>query len=118
MLKALLVVCFLPLSYAGQVQEKDKFIVRVVRVSRIKEGCMAQVDSQKVRYTISSDVSGGCAMLRAGEEYRAFLVSGRPSGSHDDTNDSAEIVIENNNENKERRNSVFEIETQEVRDTK
>ena len=102
----------------GQVPEKEKFNVHVVRIKRTGEGCTAQVDSQKVRYTISSEIYGACAMLRAGEDYKAFLVSGRPVGSENDANDTAEMVIENNTENKERRNAVFEIEAQEARDTK
>ena len=57
-------------------------------------------------------------MLRAGEDYKAYLVSARPNGSKNDAKDTAEIVIENNRENKERQNAVFEIEAQELRDTK
>jgi hypothetical protein len=116
--KALLIVCALSFPTIGQVLEKDKFSVRVVRVKRAGEGCTAQVESAKVRYAISSDISGACAMLRAGEDYRAFLVYGRPPGKDNDANDTAEIVIENNRENPERRNAVFEIDAQEVRDTK
>jgi hypothetical protein len=118
MQKALLILCLLPFSCLAQVPEKEKFIVRVVKVKRVGEGCTAQIDSPKVRYTISSEVSGACAMLRAGENYKAFLVSGRPAGNDNDSHDTAEIVIENNTDNKERTNSVFEIDAQELRDTK
>jgi len=118
MKKAFLLVCLLPFSCVGQVPEKEKFTVRVVKVKRTGEGCTAQVDSQKVRYTIASEISGACAMLRAGEDYKAFLVSRRPAGSGNDAKDTAEIFIENNTENKERRNAVFEIDAQETRDTK
>lgn len=118
MQKILLMVCLFSLSCIGQVPDKDKFTIRVVKVKRAGDGCTAQIDSQKVRYTVSSEISGACAMLRAGEDYKAFLVYGRPTGSGNDAKDTAEIVVENNIKSTERRNSVFEIDAQEARDAK
>lgn len=57
------------LSYAAspQVQAKDLFSIQIAKVKRIDDGCTAEADSAKVRFKISTDLSGSCTMLRAGE---------------------------------------------------
>jgi len=110
--------CLLSLFSRAQIPEKDKFVVSVVRVKRVGDGCIAEVQSDRVRYQISSDVSGNCAMLSAGEDYRAAVATSRPADSpSDDSKDSSELIIESNRGPKHRL-AVFEIDLQEARQKK
>jgi hypothetical protein len=97
--------------------EKDIIIVRVTKVKRMKDGCVASVESNKVRYEISSDMSGPCTILRAGEDYKAFVASTRPMHKVEPNDDSADttvlIVYNNVKSGNVRDNSVFEVQSQE-----
>jgi hypothetical protein len=103
-------------SVQCQVKEKDKFLVRVMKVARAGTGCLAEVQSDKVRYKLSSDSSGACSMLRAGELYKAYNVVVRKSSDQKDASkDVSELAIENNVDNPDWPNAVFDIESQERR---
>jgi hypothetical protein len=96
----------------------DTFNVRVTKVKRVKDGCVASVESDKVRFEISSDVSGACTMLRVGEEYKARLSSARPQdkvAANDDSADTTILEIFNNIKSPNvRDNSAFDVESQEL----
>ena len=95
----------------------DTIVVRVTKVRRVRDGCMASVESDKVRFEISSDMVGACSILRAGEDYKAFVGTTRPLDKvkpADDSADTTILVIYNNvKSSKVRDNSVFEIQSQE-----
>ncbi len=88
----------------------------MTKVKRVKDGCIASVESSKVRFEISSDVPGACSILRAGEDYKAQVSTTRPAdkvAANDDTADTTVLVIYNNVKGNVRDNSVFEVESQE-----
>jgi hypothetical protein len=98
-------------SANSQVSEKEKVTIRVLSVKRSGDGCKAEVTSTRVRYEIATDISSSCAMLRAGEYYKAVrgVQENQPS---DETKDSASLVIFNNADNKRRPGAVFDIESE------
>ncbi len=63
------VLMFMSCLASPQVPAKDLFSIHVTKVKRFDEGCIAEAESAKVRFKISADMSGSCAMLRAGETY-------------------------------------------------
>jgi hypothetical protein len=102
---------------ASQVPENKKFPLRISKVRRENQGCIAEVESAKVRFRISSDASAPCAMLRAGETYTAFrgVVQEDPA---DETKDSAILVVYDNVKNSRRDNAVFSIDSEEAKAAK
>ncbi len=100
----------------AEVNEKEKFKVRVIKIKSAEEGCAVRVQSGRVRYEISSRVSGDCAMLRAGEDYKVFVSSFHPKDrdSTDNSKDVVLMIIENNNARG--KYGVFTLNSQEVRD--
>jgi hypothetical protein len=80
---------------APQVPAKDLFSIHITKVKRVDDGCTAEADSAKVRFKISADLSGSCAMLRAGETYTAFrgTVGSDPP---DRTKDTVMLVVYDN----------------------
>ena len=109
-LATLLSICCVAVS---QVPEKEKFILLVTKVKRVDEGCSAEGESAKVRFTFSSDISAPCTMLRAGESYKAFRgVAQRASA--DETKDQTILVIFDNVKNVRRDNGVFSVDSEEV----
>jgi hypothetical protein len=68
---ALTIAAFLSMSCVVASQVPEQFSLLVTEVKRVNDGCSAEWESAKVRFTFSSDISGPCAMLRAGESYKA-----------------------------------------------
>jgi len=99
----------------AKVSDKEKFMVRVVKVKSVGDGCNADVQSDKVRYEITSDISGDCAVLRAGEEYKAFVSPFHPKDhSPDDRSGDLLLMVIEDNKAPERY-AVFHVDSQEVR---
>lgn len=98
---------------ASQGPENEKFSLLITKVKRVNEGCTAEGESAKVRFKISSDISAPCAMLRAGETYKALRgVAQRDSA--DETKDQIILVIFDNVKNVRRDNGVFSIDSEEA----
>lgn len=108
-----LILALFPLFLRAQISEKDKFSIHIVKVKRTGSGCTAQVESDKVRYELTSDVSAACGMLNAGADYKAYRESAA-NDSKDESKDKAVLIVFNNGENKRRPNSVFDISSEEV----
>jgi len=102
-----------PFDASPQVSPKSLFAIHITKIKRVDEGCTAEAESSTVRFKISSELSAPCAMLRAGETYKAFraISSNDPK---DETKDSPILVIYNNVKNGRRENSVFAIESEEA----
>ena len=98
---------------ASQVPENETFQLLVTKVKRVKRGCIAEGESAKVRFGISSDMSAPCAMLRAGETYKAFRAVEKDPA--DETKVSTILVIYDNVKNPRRDNAVFNIDSEERR---
>jgi hypothetical protein len=106
-----LIVLSIPL--AAQIKEQGKFIIRISEVKRTGHACTVLAHSEKVTYQLTSNASAGCAMLEAGNDYKAYrAVSGNNSGEEKD--DFAVLIVFNNVENKRRPNAVFEIASERV----
>ena len=110
---ALAIVTFLSMSCVAASQAPEQFPLLVSKVKRVNEGCTAEGESAKVRFKISSDMSAPCAMLRAGETYRAMraVVQNDPT---DETKDSPILVVYDNVKNARRDNAVFSIDLEEA----
>jgi hypothetical protein len=108
------ITALLGLSFvaSSQVSQKDLFDLHISKIRRIGEGCTVEAESPTVRFTISSDISATCGMLRAGETYKAFrgIVQNDPK---DETKDAANMVVYNNVKNSRRENAVFTIDSEE-----
>jgi hypothetical protein len=99
---------------ASQVPEKEMFPLLITKVNRVNEkGCRAEGESAKVRFRISSDMSAPCAMLRAGETYKAFRAVAEQDPV-DETKDSTILVVYDNVKNARRDNAVFSIDWEEA----
>lgn len=98
---------------AAQVPAKDLVSIQITKVRRVDEGCTAEAESAKVRFKISADMSGPCAMLRAGETYTAFrgTVGSDPP---DHTKDTAILVIYDNEKDGPKNNAGFQIDSEEA----
>ena len=96
-----------------QVPAKDLFSIHITKVKRVGEGCTAEADSARVRFKISADMFGSCAMLRAGETYTAFrgTVGSDPP---DHTKDTAILVVYDNVRNGPRNSAGFQIDSEEA----
>jgi hypothetical protein len=110
----LTITALLSLSFiaSSQVSQKDLFDLHVSKIKRVNEGCTVDAESPTVRFTISSDVSATCGMLRAGETYRAFRGT-MENDPKDETKDAASLVVYNNVKNPRRENAVFTIDLEE-----
>jgi len=98
---------------ASQVPEQEKFTLLITKVKRVNDGCVAEGESTKVRFRFSSDISAPCAMLRAGESYKAIRgVAVRDSA--DETKDQTILVIYDNVKNVRRDNGGFNIDSEEA----
>jgi hypothetical protein len=112
---ALTIAAFFSLSCVvlSQAPEEEKFPLLITKVKRVNDGCSAEGESAKVRFTFSSDISAPCAILRAGESYKASRgVAQRDSA--DETKDQTILVIYNNVKNVRRDNGVFKIDSEEA----
>jgi hypothetical protein len=101
------------LLLAATALAQETFMVRINKVKRVDDGCIAEAQSSTVLYKVRSDVSAACAMLRAGENYEAFRGE-RGNDPKDDNKDSAILVIYNNVKNPRRQNAVFDIDSEEA----
>jgi hypothetical protein len=104
---------FMSCVASPQVPAKDLFSIHVTKVKRVDDGCTAEAESAKVRFKIRADMSGSCAMLRAGETYTAFrgTVGSDPP---DHTKDTAILVVYDNVKNGPRNNAGFQIDLEET----
>jgi hypothetical protein len=111
----LTIAVVLVMSYVAspQVPAKEQFSIQVTKVKRVGEGCSAEAESAKVRFKISADMSGSCAMLRAGETYTAFrgTVGSDPP---DHTKDTAILVVYANVKNGPKNSAGFQIDSEEA----
>lgn len=98
---------------ASQVPENETFPLAITKVKRVNQGCIAEGESAKVRFRISSDMSAPCAMLRAGETYKAFRGVAEEDPA-DETKDSTILVVYDNVKNARRDNAVFSIDSEEA----
>jgi hypothetical protein len=116
---ALTIAAFFSLSCVvlAQVPENEKFLLLITKVKRVNEGYSAEGESAKVRFRISSDISAPCAMLRAGESYKAFRAVAQRN-SADETKDQTILAVYDNVKNVRRDNSVFHIDSEESITTK
>jgi hypothetical protein len=110
---ALTIATLLSMSYVAASQAPDKFPFFITKVKRVNEGCTAEGESAKVRFKISSDVSAPCAMLRAGETYKALRVVAE-NDPVDETKDVTMLVVYNNAHNSRRDNAVFSVDSEEA----
>jgi len=109
----LTIATLLSMSCVAASQGPEKFPLLITKVKRVNEGCTAEGESAKVRFKISSDMSAPCAMLRAGETYKAFrAVTERDSA--DETKDVTTLVVYNNVKNSRRDNAVFSVDSEEA----
>jgi hypothetical protein len=110
---AITALLFMSCVATPQVPAKDLFSIHITKVKRVDEGCTAEAESDKVRFKISADISGSCAMLRAGETYTAFrgTVGSDPP---DHTKDTAILVVYDNVKNGPRNNAGFQIDSEEA----
>ena len=116
---SLAIAALFGMSYiaASQVPENKKFPLVITKVSRVSQGCIAEGESAKVRFRISSDASAPCAMLRAGETYKAFR-GVLQEDQTDETKDSAILIVFDNVQNSRRDNAVFGIDSEEAKAAK
>jgi hypothetical protein len=107
------IVLLVPCMASPQVPAKELFSIQITKVKRLDEGCTAEAESAKVRFKISANMSGPCAMLRAGETYTAFrgTVGSDPP---DRTHDTAILVVYDNVKNGARNSGGFQIDSEEV----
>jgi hypothetical protein len=110
---ALTLATLLIMSCVAASQAPEKFPLLITKVKRVDEGCTAEGESAKVRFKISSDMSAPCAMLRAGETYKALRVVAE-NDSADETKDVTMLVIYNNVKNPCRENTVFSVDSEEA----
>lgn len=112
----LLWFCLLPCLALSQIQEKDKFTIRITRIERVQDGCIVQAVTDKVRYKLSSDISGPCSMLKAGQDYKAARGSvGDPVSPEDGTKDTPVLIIFNNVQDRRWPSAAFDIVLEEAR---
>jgi hypothetical protein len=102
---------------ASQVPENKTFPLLITNVKRANQGCIAEGESANVRFRISSDVSAPCAMLRAGETYKALRGVAEEDPA-DETKDSPILVVYDNVKNSRRDNAVFSIDSEEAKAAK
>jgi len=108
-------LCVAP-SLRPQTPEENKFTIRVTAIKR-DTGCTVKATSEKVRYELTSKVSASCAMLVAGEEYKAY----RATAANDPKNESKDttvLIVLNNVGNKRRANAVFDIASEQILNSK
>src|SRR5258708_27744692 len=72
----IIVSSFLPVTAQTQRgPSKNTFMLRVIKVDRKGDGCTVDAQSNKRTYKLSSDIPAACAMLEAGEDYKAMRVT-------------------------------------------
>lgn len=102
---------------SSQVPDNEKFTLRIIQVDRSGGGCIVDARSQTIRYKLKSDLSAPCAMLTAGQDYKALRgISG--NDPKDETKDTAILVVINRVENKRRSNAVFDIVSERMLELK
>jgi hypothetical protein len=116
MMKTSVIIAVILLMFRAaspQVPAQDLFSIHVTKVKRADESCTAEAESSKVRFKISTNVSGSCAMLRAGETYTAFrgTVGSDPP---DHTKDVALLVVYDNVTNGPKNSAGFQIDSEEA----
>jgi hypothetical protein len=109
----ILTLLSLPVVASSQVPKKDQFMIHITKIKRVNEGCTVDAESATVRFKISSDMSATCAMLRAGETYKAIRATVQ-NDPKDEGKDSTILVIYNNVKNVRRDNAVFDVDSEEA----
>jgi hypothetical protein len=109
---ALTMATILSMSCVAASQAPERFPLLITKVKRVNEGCTAERESAKVRFKISSDMSAPCAMLRAGETYKALRAVAETDPA-DETKDVTILVVYDNVKNACRDNAVFSIDSEE-----
>jgi hypothetical protein len=97
----------------SQAQPKNMFAIHVTKIKRVNEGCNVEAESTTVRFRVVSDVPSACAMVRAGEAYKAVRAEIQ-NDPKDRTKDSAILLVYNNEENPFMDKAVFDIEYEEA----
>ena len=69
-------------------------------------------ESTSVRFRLTSVAISACGMLRAGETYKALRGTIK-NDPQNETKDSANLVIYNNEKNMPRDNAVFDVDLEE-----
>lgn len=103
----------------GSVQTSDKdsfFSVHVTKVQRVGQGCSAQIESGSLSFRVSSERSGTCAILRAGEGYRACRGTLGDEGT-DRSKDVSVLLIQDNQKTSKPKIYPFQIDSEEVTKT-
>ena len=101
----------------SQVNEQEKFAIRISEIKRTAHACTVIATSDKAKYGLIADVSAACAMLEAGKEYNAYrAISG--GSSKEGKDDHPVLIVFNNKDNKRRPNAVFEIVSEKIISTK
>ena len=92
---------------SAQIQEKDKFTIRITKIQRVREGCTVEAVTDKLRYRLSSDFAIPL-WLKAGESYKAMRGEVSEVGTV--------LIIFNNAQNGlDSNNVVMNIEAEEAR---
>jgi hypothetical protein len=113
---AFAVACFQSQAASAQINEKDKFTIRIVKIHHVHDGCTVDAVTAKVHYKLTSDSSGPCSMLSAGEDYKAVRVNLSPMPpDNTSTGDTPALLIFGNVENKRWPEALFDIESEEAR---
>jgi hypothetical protein len=89
------------------------FSIRIIKVQRVNDGCTVEADSATVRFKLSSGLPAPCAMLRAGETYKAFRATAQTDPKNE-ASDAAILVVYNNVKNIRRDNSAFDIDSEQA----
>jgi hypothetical protein len=99
------------LSVPSQTKPKT-FKLHIIKIQHVKEGCNVDAESTSVRFRLTSDAASACGMLRAGESYKAVRGTLK-NDPQNETKDTANLVIYNNEKNMRRDNAVFDVDLEE-----
>jgi hypothetical protein len=102
----------LAVPLVSQIKEKDKFPIRIIEIKKAGRGCTISATSERVRYELTSEIPAPCAMIEAGEEYKAYRAVSQ--SRDDEKEDSAILIIFDNTDNQRRSNSVYDIVSEEA----
>jgi hypothetical protein len=97
----------------SQAPPRNMFAIHITKIKRVNEGCAVEAESATVRFRVGSDVPSACAMVRAGETYKAVRAEIQ-NDPKDRTKDSAILLVYNNVENPFTDKAVFDIDYEEA----
>jgi len=109
----LAVIAIIGAPLSSQIQPNGELTILIDEIGRMGNTCVVEATAEKITYKLMARVSGACAMLAAGAEYKGY----RTTPGNDPTDEakgSPTIVILNNVDNKRTPNAVFDILSEKV----